>query len=61
MGDPDELEIAIEDFAPGEIHELLASFGSDLSPEQAEQLAAFVAEAGGIEAALEALGQLEKR
>jgi hypothetical protein len=60
MADGDDNDIAIEDFAPEEICELVAELGAELSPEQAEQLARFVAQSGGIDEALAALRQLSR-
>ena len=54
----DDFEVELEDLAVDEIRELLLEAGTELSVEQAEQLARFVAQAGGIQEALAALGQL---
>ena len=54
----DDFEVELEDLAVDEIRELLLEAGTELSGEQAEQLARFVAQAGGIQEALAALGQL---
>jgi hypothetical protein len=54
----DDFEVELEDLAVDEIRELLLEAGTELSDEQAEQLARFVAQAGGIQEALAALGQL---
>lgn len=56
--DQDDLEVHVQDLAIDEIRELLQEAGADLSLEQAEQLAAFIATTGGIEEALAALAQL---
>lgn len=54
----DDFEVELQDLAIDEIRELLAEAGAEISGEQAEQLARFVAEAGGVQEALAALGQL---
>jgi len=54
----DDFEVELQDLAIDEIRELLAEAGAELSDEQAEHLARFVAEAGGVQEALAALGQL---
>ena len=54
----DDFEVELEDLAVDEIRELLLEAGTELSGEQAEQLARFVAHTGGIQEALAALGQL---
>jgi hypothetical protein len=54
----DDMEIQVQDLAIDEIRELLVEAGADISLAQAEQLAAFVAQAGGLEEALEMLAQL---
>jgi hypothetical protein len=54
----DDMDVEVEDLAIDEIRELLVEAGADVSLAQAEQLAAFVAQAGGVEAALEMLAQL---
>ncbi|MEX2173484.1 MAG: hypothetical protein WD872_03925 [Pirellulaceae bacterium] len=54
----DDVEVDPQDLAIDEIRELLLEAGADISLEQAEQLAAFLATAGGIEPALAALAQL---
>ena len=61
--DNDDSDFDVDDFSPDEIQEMLAAFGSDVSLEQAEQMARLVAEAGGIDAAIAALaglGSVEK-
>ena len=57
----DDMEVHAQDLAIDEIRELLLDAGADISMEQAEQLAAFIASAGGIEAALEVLGQVAQQ
>ena len=57
----DDMEVHAQDLAIDEIRELLLDAGADISLEQAEQLAAFIASAGGIEAALEVLGQVAQQ
>ncbi len=54
----DDFDVELEDLAIDEIRELLLEAGAEVSDEQAEQLARFVAQAGGIQEALAALGQL---
>jgi hypothetical protein len=54
----DDMEVQLQDLAIDEIRELLAEAGADISLAQAEQLAVFVAQAGGLEEALEILTQL---
>lgn len=53
----DDMEVEAQDLAIDEIRELLIEAGTDVSPEQAEQLAAFIVQAGGIEEALAILAQ----
>ena len=50
--------VEVQDLAIDEIRELLLEAGADISEEQAQQLAQFVSEAGGLEEALALLGQL---
>lgn len=54
----DDMEIQMQDLAIDEIRELLVEAGADISHAQAEQLAAFVGQAGGLEEALEMLALL---
>lgn len=54
----DDFEVELEDLAIEEIQELLAEAGAELSTEQIEHLARLVAQAGGVQEALAALGQL---
>jgi len=54
----DDMEIQVQDLAIDEIRELLVEAGADISLAQAEQLATFVAQAGGLEEAIEMLSQL---
>ena len=54
----DDFEVELEDLAIEEIQELLQEAGAELSTEQIEQLTRLVAEAGGVQAALAALGQI---
>ena len=54
----DDMEVHAQDLAIDEIRELLLDAGADISLDQAEQLAAFIASAGGLEEALNVLGQL---
>jgi hypothetical protein len=57
----DDFEVELEDLALDEIRELLLQAGAELTLEQAEQLARFVHQAGGLQSALEALQQLLDR
>jgi hypothetical protein len=57
----DDFEVELEDLAIDEIRELLFQAGAELTLEQAEQLARFVHQAGGLQAALETLQQLLDR
>jgi hypothetical protein len=57
----DDLEVELEDLAIDEIRELLLEAGAQISEEQAEQLAQFVSEAGGIHEALSLLSQLPQQ
>jgi hypothetical protein len=54
----DDMEVGIEDLAIDEIRELLLDAGAEITLEQAEHLARFIAQSGSIEDALEALQQL---
>jgi secreted protein with Ig-like and vWFA domain len=54
----DDMEVNIEDLAIDEIRELLLEAGAEISLEQAEQLARFITQTGGLEEALEAVQQL---
>jgi len=54
----DDFEVEIEDLAIDEICELLQEQGAEISPEQAQQLAALVTAAGSIESALQLLDEL---
>jgi hypothetical protein len=54
----DDMEVQVQDLAIDEIRELLVEAGAAISLDQAEQLAAFVAQAGGLEQALELLSQV---
>ena len=54
----DDMEVNAQDLAIDEIRELLLDAGADITLEQAEQLAAFIASAGGVEEALDVLSQL---
>ncbi|MDX1948568.1 MAG: hypothetical protein SFU86_24490 [Pirellulaceae bacterium] len=53
----DDMEVEAQDLAIDEIRELLIDAGTEISPEQAEHLAAFIVQAGGIEEALAILSQ----
>lgn len=52
----DELDVDVQDLTADEICELLAEAGVEIGPDQAEQLARFVAAAGSLDDALAALG-----
>jgi hypothetical protein len=54
----DEIEGELDDLQIVEIQELLEEHGIELSEAEIADLAQFVKEAGGLEAALEALRQL---
>jgi hypothetical protein len=54
----DDMEVGIEDLAIDEIRELLLEAGAEISAQQAEHLAHFIAQAGGLEEALDAMRQL---
>lgn len=54
----DDLEVDVQDLAIDEIRELLMEAGANISLGQAEQLATFIAQAGGIEEALIIFAQL---
>jgi hypothetical protein len=56
----DDMEIQVQDLAIDEICELLLEAGTEVSLEQAEQLAGFISQAGGIEEALDVLAQLSQ-
>ncbi len=57
----DDMEVQVQDLAIDEIRELLVEAGAEISLDQAEQLATFVAQAGGIEEAVSLLSQLVAR
>jgi len=57
----EEIELQLEDFQLVEIQELLEEHGIDLGDEEIADLASFVKEAGGLEAALDLLTQLQNR
>ena len=52
--------VQVQDLAIDAIRELLVEAGADVSPEQAEQLATFIVQAGGVERALAALSQMHQ-
>jgi hypothetical protein len=54
----DDMEVRIQDLAIDEIRELLLEAGAEITQEQAEHLAAFIANVGSCEEALEILTQL---
>jgi hypothetical protein len=57
----DDIEVGIEDLAIDEIRDLLLDAGAEISLEQAEQLARFIAQTGSIEDAASALQQLAQQ
>lgn len=57
----DDMEVNAQDLAIDEIRELLLDAGADISLDQAEQLAAFIGSAGGLDEALEVLSQLNQQ
>jgi hypothetical protein len=57
----DDMEVQVQDLAIDEIRELLVEAGAAISMQQAEQLAAFVAQAGGMEEAVDLLMQMVER
>ena len=57
----DDLEVNAQDLAIDEIRELLLDAGADISLDQAEELAAFITSAGGLEEALAVLSQLNQQ
>lgn len=57
----DDMEVNIEDLAIDEIRELLLEAGAEISLEQAEQLARFITQTGGLEEALDAVQQLAEQ
>ena len=57
----EELEVRLEDLQLVEIQELLEEHGIELSEAEVADLAQFVKEAGGLEAALDVLAQLQNR
>ncbi len=57
----EDVEIQLQDLAIDEIRELLLEAGADISLAQAEQLAAFVAHAGGLDEAVALLARLGER
>ena len=57
----EEIELQLEDLQLVEIQELLEEHGIELGDEEIADLASFVKEAGGLEAALDVLAQLQHR
>jgi hypothetical protein len=57
----DDLYVEAQDLAIDEIRELLLEAGADISEEQAQHLAQFVSEAGGIHEALAVLAQFAQQ
>ena len=56
----DEQEVRLEAFHLEEIQEMLEEEGHDVSLEQAQMIANFVREVGGLEEALAILGELRQ-
>jgi hypothetical protein len=56
----DDMDVQVQDLAIDEIRELLIDAGAAVSPEQAEQLATFIVQAGGVERALATLSQMHQ-
>ena len=54
----EDFYVEVQDLAIDEIRELLLEAGAEISADQAQQLAQFVSETGGIHEALAALAQL---
>lgn len=57
----EDLDVELQDLAIDEIRELLLEAGAEISEEQAEQLARFVSETGGIHEAIAVLSQLTQQ
>ena len=57
----EDAAIDVQDLAIDEIRELLVEAGAEITPAQTEQLAALVAQAGGIDEALVLLAQLSEQ
>lgn len=57
----DDMEVNIQDLAIDEIRELLMEAGAQITREQAEQLAQFITQSGGLDEALEAVQQLAEQ
>ena len=57
----EETQVNVQDLAGDEIRELLLEAGAEISQEQAEQIAAFISSAGGLNEALDALVQLAEQ
>lgn len=56
----DELPVRLEEFYLEEIQEMLAHEGHDVSLEQAQMIANFVQEVGGLDEALRVLAELHQ-
>lgn len=56
----EELQVRVEDLYLNEIQELLAEEGHEVTLEQAQMIANFVKEAGGLDAALHVLSELRQ-
>jgi hypothetical protein len=57
----EDFYVEVQDLAIDEIRELLLEAGAEISADQAQQLAQFVSEAGGIHEALAVLAQLAQQ
>ena len=57
----EDFYVEVQDLAIDEIRELLLEAGAEISADQAQQLAQFVSEAGGIHEALAVLAQLTQQ
>ena len=57
----DDMEVRAQDLAIDELQELLEEAGAELSQEQTAELAAFIAEAGSVEDALDLLAQISQQ
>jgi hypothetical protein len=56
----DDMEVELSDLYMNEIQELLAEQGQEVSLEQAQMIANFVKEVGGLEEALAVLAELRQ-
>jgi hypothetical protein len=56
----DDMDVNAQDLAIDEIRELLLEAGADITLAQAEQLATFIAQSGGLEEAREVMSHLSQ-